>query len=39
MTAQILDGKAVANERLLKLADKVAERCKQGLRPRVWLFC
>jgi len=33
MTAQILDGKAVANERLLKLADKVAERRKQGLRP------
>ena len=33
MTAQILDGKAVANERLLKLADKVVERRKQGLRP------
>ncbi len=33
MTAQLLDGKAVANERLLKLADKVAKRRKQGLRP------
>ena len=33
MTAQILNGKAVANERLLKLADQVAERRKQGLRP------
>ncbi|WP_225747852.1 bifunctional methylenetetrahydrofolate dehydrogenase/methenyltetrahydrofolate cyclohydrolase FolD [Eikenella sp. Marseille-P7795] len=32
MTAQILDGKAVAEQRLQKIAEQVAERRKQGLR-------
>ncbi len=32
MTAQILDGKAVAEQHLQKIAEQVAERRKQGLR-------